>query len=79
MQGQEMECPLFKSSLKDGFDSEMIPTTRAAPSCTSKRVPSSFYPLGEDTLVTELGWLPELETKNRLKGDYIWLKIVYQF
>ena len=36
-------------------------------------------PLGEDTLVTELRWLPELETKNRLKGDYIWLKIVYQF
>ncbi len=36
-------------------------------------------PLGDDTLVTELRWLPELETKNRLKGDYIWLKIVYQF
>jgi hypothetical protein len=35
--------------------------------------------VGEDTLVTELRWLPELETKNRLKGDYIWLKIVYQF
>jgi len=36
-------------------------------------------PLGDDTLVTELRWLPELDTKNRLKGDYIWLKIVYQF
>jgi len=36
-------------------------------------------PLGEDTLVTELRWLPELKTKNRLKGNYIWLKIVYQF
>jgi hypothetical protein len=38
-----------------------------------------ILPVGEDTLVTELRWLPELETKNRLKGDYIWLKIVYQF
>jgi len=38
-----------------------------------------ILPVGENTLVAEFRWLPELETKNRLKGDYIWLKIVYQF
>ena len=36
-------------------------------------------PIGENTLVTELRWLPELDTKNRLQGDSIWLKLVYQF
>ena len=36
-------------------------------------------PLGEQNLVAELRWLPELETKNRLQGDYVWLKVVYQF
>jgi hypothetical protein len=36
-------------------------------------------PLGENTLVAELRWLTELDTKNRLNGDYIWLKVVYQF
>ncbi len=36
-------------------------------------------PMGEQNLVAELRWLPELETKNRLQGDYIWLKAVYQF
>ena len=29
---------------------------------------------GKD-LVTELKWLPELETENRLEGDYIWFKL----
>jgi len=38
-----------------------------------------ILPVGENTLVVELRWLPELESKNRLKGDYYWLKIVYQF
>jgi len=38
-----------------------------------------ILPVGENTLVAEFRWLPELETKNRLKGDYYWLKIVYQF
>lgn len=36
-------------------------------------------PVGEDTFVAELRWLPELDTKNRLEGDYVWLKLVYQF
>ncbi len=36
-------------------------------------------PLGEQNFVAEIRWLPESETKNRLRGDYVWLKIVYQF
>lgn len=36
-------------------------------------------PMGEQNFVAELRWLPELETKNRLAGDYVWLKLVYQF
>ena len=36
-------------------------------------------PMGAQNLVAELRWLPELETKNRLEGDYVWLKVVYQF
>jgi hypothetical protein len=38
-----------------------------------------IQPLGEQKLILELKWLPELETKNRLNGDYIWLKMVYKF
>ena len=36
-------------------------------------------PIGKQNFVADLRWLPELETKNRLEGDYIWLKAVYQF
>ncbi len=36
-------------------------------------------PLGKQTLSFELKWLPELDTQNRLDGDYIWLKMVYKF
>jgi len=36
-------------------------------------------PLGKQNFVTELRWLRELDTKNRLEGDYVWLKVVYQF
>jgi hypothetical protein len=32
-----------------------------------------------DFLVAEFRGLSELETKNRFKGDYYWLKIVYKF
>jgi hypothetical protein len=35
--------------------------------------------LGKQSLSFELKWLPELDTKNRLNGDYIWLKMVYKF
>jgi hypothetical protein len=31
------------------------------------------------SLVFELKWLTELETKRRLEGDYLWLKMVYKF
>ncbi|MCU0751445.1 MAG: transporter [Akkermansiaceae bacterium] len=40
---------------------------------------SYILPLGDSTLVAEARWLPELDTKNRLEGDYFWLKFVYQF
>ena len=36
-------------------------------------------PLGKNTLVAEIRWLPELYTKNRLNGDYLWVKGAYQF
>ena len=29
--------------------------------------------------IVELKWLPELDTQNRLNGDYVWLKVVYKF
>jgi hypothetical protein len=35
-------------------------------------------PLGKEALVAELRWLPETSVKNRLDGDYVWLKVVYQ-
>ena len=36
-------------------------------------------PVGKQSLVFELKWLAEMDTKNRLEGDYIWLKMVYKF
>ncbi|MBE0627875.1 MAG: transporter [Burkholderiales bacterium] len=36
-------------------------------------------PLGKESLALELKWLPETDTTNRLKGDYVWLKMVYKF
>jgi hypothetical protein len=38
-----------------------------------------IQPIGKEKLLFELKWLPELETKNRLNGDYIWFKMVYTF
>jgi hypothetical protein len=38
-----------------------------------------ILPVGENTLVAEARWLPELDTKRRLEGDFFWLKVVYQF
>jgi hypothetical protein len=38
-----------------------------------------ILPVGGNTLVAEARWLPELDTKRRLEGDYLWLKAVYQF
>jgi hypothetical protein len=38
-----------------------------------------IQPIGKEKLLFEFKWLPELETKNRLNGDYLWLKMVYTF
>ena len=38
-----------------------------------------IQPIGKEKLIFEFKWLPELETKNRMKGDYLWLKMVYTF
>ena len=38
-----------------------------------------IQPMGKETLLVEFRWLPELDTENRLKGDYLWLKMVYKF
>jgi hypothetical protein len=38
-----------------------------------------IIPLDKQSLAFEVKWLPELDTKKRLEGDYIWLKVVYKF
>ena len=38
-----------------------------------------IQPIGKEKLLFEFKWLPELETKNRLNGDYLWFKMVYTF
>jgi hypothetical protein len=40
---------------------------------------SYVVPMGRETLAVELRWLPETSVKNRLEGDYMWFKVVYQF
>lgn len=40
---------------------------------------SYIHPMGTQALIVEFKWLPELETKNRLKGDYLWMKVAYKF
>lgn len=35
--------------------------------------------IGKNNLAAEVKWLPELETKNRLKGDYVWFKLAVLF
>jgi len=37
-----------------------------------------IQPIGQQRMIFELKWLPELETKKRLNGDYIWFKMVYK-
>ncbi len=36
-------------------------------------------PSSAGTLVVEARWLDEMETRNRLEGEYVWVKVVYQF
>jgi hypothetical protein len=38
-----------------------------------------ILPVGQQRLIFELKWLAELDTKSRLNGDYVWLKMVYKF
>jgi len=42
-------------------------------------VVSYARPLKNVELLAELKWLHEFGTKNRLEGDYIWLKIIFKF
>jgi hypothetical protein len=38
-----------------------------------------IHPIGQQKLIFEFKWLPEQKADNRLKGDYLWLKMVYKF
>ncbi len=38
-------------------------------------VVSYVRPLGKVQLAAEVKWLPELDTKNRLEGDFVWFKV----
>lgn len=40
---------------------------------------SYILPVGDSTLVAEARWLPELDTRHRVEGDYFWFKLAYQF
>jgi len=40
---------------------------------------SYILPTESGTGVIEARWLPELDTKNRLEGDYFWVKAAWQF
>ena len=35
--------------------------------------------IGGKDVIAEVKWLSELKTRNRLEGDYIWLKLVVKF
>jgi hypothetical protein len=35
--------------------------------------------VGGNDLITEVKWLHEVETRKRLEGDYLWLKVVLKF
>lgn len=36
-------------------------------------------PLGTQSMAFELKWLTELDTRKRLEGDYLWLRMAYKF
>lgn len=42
-------------------------------------VASFVTKLGGHDLIAELKWLHELDVQNRLKGDFVWLKVLYKF
>lgn len=35
--------------------------------------------IGDTDLIAEIKWLHEMETRNRLSGDYLWAKVVFKF
>lgn len=35
--------------------------------------------IGGADLIAEIKWLHEMETRNRLEGDYLWLKLIFKF
>lgn len=35
--------------------------------------------IGGHDVIAELKWLHEMETRRRLEGDYVWLKVIYKF
>lgn len=35
--------------------------------------------IGGMDLIAEIKWLHEMETRNRLEGDYLWLKLIFKF
>ncbi|WP_299597792.1 transporter [uncultured Microbulbifer sp.] len=38
-----------------------------------------MLPMGKDNLLLELSWLPQTDTRNTTEGEYVWLKLVYQW
>ena len=36
-------------------------------------------PMGKQTLVLEAKYLDEMNTKNRVEGEMVWLKAVFKF
>ena len=36
-------------------------------------------PIGGHILVAEVKWLPQIETSNTMKGDYVWFKVGFAF
>jgi hypothetical protein len=40
---------------------------------------SYVLPHGGHNFVAEVRWLPEIGTQRQLKGDFVWMKLVYQF
>ena len=40
---------------------------------------SYILPMGKHSMMAELKWLPEIETKNRVQGNYLWLRIGLSF
>ena len=36
-------------------------------------------PIGQNSLALEAKWLAEMDTKKRLEGDYLWIRIAYKF